>query len=96
MATLVVDFAQLRGVIRHMEEFGQEVSACLEDVEQAMAVLRSSWGGAGSDAQAQAQQQWQEGAEQMQAALTALQQIAQAAERNYSDAVDKNGQMWQA
>ncbi|MGE2837130.1 WXG100 family type VII secretion target [Mycobacterium sp. SMC-4] len=93
---LVVDFAQLRAAIRHMEEFGQEVAACLEEVEQAMAALRTSWHGDGSDAQAQAQQQWEDGAEQMKTALTALQRIAEGADKNYSDAVNKNGQMWQA
>ncbi|MBJ7386852.1 MAG: WXG100 family type VII secretion target, partial [Mycolicibacterium sp.] len=66
----------------------------LDDVDAAMAALRSTWHGEASDQQAQAQQQWDEGAEQMKAALEQLKTIAEAARKNYSDAVNKNGQMW--
>jgi WXG100 family type VII secretion target len=91
---LVVDFAQLQAAIDHMAKFGQEVTEVLDDVDAAMAALRSTWHGEASDQQAQAQQQWDEGAEQMKAALDQLKTIAEAARKNYSDAVSKNGQMW--
>lgn len=91
---LVVDFPQLQGAIDHMAEFDREVAECLADVEHTMAALRAVWHGSGSDAQAQAQQQWEDGAEQMKAALSQLQKIAETARKNYADAVDKNGQMW--
>jgi WXG100 family type VII secretion target len=91
---LVVDFAQLQAAIDHMAKFGQEVTEVLDDVDAAMAALRSTWHGEASDQQAQAQQQWDEGAEQMKAALEQLKTIAEAAHENYSDAVSKNGQMW--
>ncbi|MGW4098414.1 WXG100 family type VII secretion target [Mycobacterium sp. NPDC004974] len=92
---LMVDRTHLRSVADHVAAFGRVVEECLGDVEQTMAVLRSSWHGDGSEAQAQAQQQWQDGAEKMKAAVSALQQILEAAHQNYSDAVDKNGLMWQ-
>lgn len=92
---LSVDRAQLQSVADHMSAFSQVVDECLGDVEHAMGVLRASWHGDGSDAQEQAQQQWQNGADQMKAALSTLQQILQAAHENYSEAVDKNGRMWQ-
>jgi len=91
---LVVDFEQLQAAIHHMEAFGREVTECLEGIDQTMATLRSSWHGSGSDAQAQAQQQWEDGAEQMKTALSELQKIAETARKNYADAVDKNGRMW--
>jgi WXG100 family type VII secretion target len=91
---LVVDFAQLQAAIDHMAKFGQEVTEVLDDVDAAMAALRSTWHGDASDQQAQAQQQWDEGAEQMKAALEQLKTIAEAARKNYADAVSKNGQMW--
>jgi WXG100 family type VII secretion target len=91
---LVVDFAQLQAAIDHMAKFGQEVTEVLDDVDAAMAALRSTWHGEASDQQAQAQQQWDDGAEQMKAALEQLKTIAEAARKNYSDAVSKNGQMW--
>jgi WXG100 family type VII secretion target len=91
---LVVDFAQLQAAIDHMAKFGQEVTEVLDDVDAAMAALRSTWHGEASDQQAQAQQQWDEGADQMKAALEQLKTIAEAARKNYSDAVSKNGQMW--
>ncbi|WP_243858293.1 WXG100 family type VII secretion target [Mycobacterium sp. DL440] len=92
---LIVDRTQLESAANHMAAFGRVVDECLEGVEQTMAVLRSSWHGDGSDAQAQAQQQWKDGAEQMKTALSALQQNLEAAHKNYSEAVDKNGRMWQ-
>ena len=91
---LVVDFAQLQAAIDHMAKFGQEVTEILDDVDAAMAALRSTWHGEASDQQAQAQQQWDEGADQMKAALEQRRTIAEAAHRNHSDAVSKNGQMW--
>ncbi|WP_237571706.1 WXG100 family type VII secretion target [Mycolicibacterium lacusdiani] len=91
---LVVDFAQLQAAIDHMAKFGQEVTEVLDDVDVAMAALRSTWHGEASDQQAQAQRQWDEGADQMKAALEQLKTIAGAARENYSDAVSKNGQMW--
>lgn len=93
---LVVDFGQLQSAVDHMAAFGRDVGECLEEVDRTMAVLRSTWHGDGSDAQAKAQQQWQDGAEQMKSALSTLQQIAQTAHKNYKDAVDNNGRMWQA
>ncbi|MCV7070150.1 WXG100 family type VII secretion target [Mycolicibacterium rufum] len=95
MSELVVDLAQLRAAITHMEDFGRDVTEILADVEHTMAALRGSWQGEGSDAQAQAQQQWDDGAEQMKQALSALQKVADAAHGNYTDAVTRNGQMWQ-
>jgi WXG100 family type VII secretion target len=94
MTELVVDFAQMLAAIDHMAKFGQDVTECLEDVDQAMATLRATWHGEASDSQAQAQQQWDTGAEQMKKSLEQLKTIAQAAEKNYTDAVSKNGQMW--
>ncbi|WKG03649.1 WXG100 family type VII secretion target [Mycolicibacterium sp. HK-90] len=92
---LVVDFGQLQSAVDHMAAFGRDVGECLEDVDRAMAMLRATWHGEGSDAQAQAQQQWEDGAEQMKKALSTLEQIAKTAHTNYKNAVDKNKLMWQ-
>ena len=91
---LVVDFAQLQAAIDHMATFERDVSECLEDIDHTMAALRATWHGEASDSQAQAQQQWQTGAEQMKTALEQLRNIGKAAHANYSEAVSKNGQMW--
>lgn len=91
---LVVDFGQLQAAIDHMAAFGRDVTECLEDTGRTVAALRKSWHGSGSDAQAQSQQHWQDGAEQMKAALSTLQKIAETAHKNYKDAVDKNEKMW--
>ncbi|MDT5223872.1 MAG: hypothetical protein QOG19_1279 [Mycobacterium sp.] len=94
MSELVVDFAQMLAAIDRMQKFEQDVTEVLTDVDQAMATLRSTWHGQASDQQAQAQQQWDTGAEQMKTSLDQLKKIAQAAEKNYTDAVKKNGEMW--
>ena len=91
---LVVDFARMLAAIDHMSRFEAEVKEVLSDVDQAMAALPATWHGDASDQQAQAQQQWDTGAEQMSASLEQLKKIAQAAEKNYSDAVKKNEEMW--
>jgi len=94
MTKLVVDFPQLQGAIDHMAQFGRDVTEVLEEIEQAMTALRANWAGSGSDAQDQSQRQWNDGADQMKTALEQLRKIAEAAHKNYTDAVDKNGKMW--
>jgi len=94
MAKLVVDFPQLQGAIDHMAEFGREVAEVLEEIDRAMAGLRANWEGRASDTQAQSQQQWDDGAEQMKTSLEALRKVAENAHKNYTDAVDKNERMW--
>lgn len=91
---LVVDFAKMLAAIDHMSKFEAEVKEVLSDVDQAMAALRATWDGDASDQQAQAQAKWDTGAEQMNTSLEQLKKIAQAAEKNYSDAVKKNEEMW--
>ncbi|AHC27731.2 hypothetical protein TS71_15270 [Mycolicibacterium neoaurum] len=90
----MVDFPQLQGAIDHMAEFGREVAEVLEEIDQAVAALRANWEGQASDTQAQTQQQWEDGAEQMKTSLESLRQVADNARKNYADAVDKNGKMW--
>ena len=94
MTKLVVDFPQLQGAVDHMAEFGREVAEVLEEIDQAVAALRANWEGQASDTQAQTQQQWEDGAEQMKKSLESLRQVADNARENYADAVDKNGKMW--
>ncbi|WP_286149236.1 WXG100 family type VII secretion target [Mycobacterium sp. IS-1496] len=94
MTQLVVDFSKLQAAIDHMREFHRDVVETLEDVDRTMAALRATWHGEASEAQAQSQQQWEDGAEQMNKALAQLQTIADTARKNYLDAVAKNGQMW--
>ncbi|MFI2839736.1 WXG100 family type VII secretion target [Mycolicibacterium sp. PDY-3] len=94
MTKLVVDFPQLQGAIDHMAEFGREVAEVLEEIDQAVAALRANWEGQASDTQAQTQQQWEDGAEQMKKSLESLRHVADNARKNYADAVDKNGKMW--
>ena len=94
MTTLVVDFPQLQAAVRHMEQFGGDVTQILDEIDQAVAALRNNWEGSASEAQAQAQQLWKDGAEQMTASLEQLQKVADTAYKNYTDAVNKNREMW--
>lgn len=91
-----VDPDQLTEAGDQVEAFHNKVKSILEDVEGIMTSLRASWHGEASDAQAQAQQQWKAGAEQMDQSLQALKKVLTAAQKNYSDAVQKNAQMWSA
>lgn len=94
MSRLVVDFSRLQAAIDHMREFERDVAEVLEDIDRTMVALRATWHGEASDAQAQSQQQWEDGAEQMSKALSQLQKIADTARKNYAEAVAKNGEMW--
>lgn len=94
MTTLLVDFPQLRAAIDHMERFGRDVTEVLEEIDRAVAALRNNWEGSASDAQAQAQQMWEDGADQMKTALEQLRNVADTAHKNYTDAVNKNREMW--
>lgn len=94
MADLLVEFAQLQAAVDHMAQFEQDVTACLQDVDQTMARLRATWHGDASDSQKAAQSKWDEGADQMNVALEQLRKIAQRAHTNYNDAVKQNTLMW--
>jgi WXG100 family type VII secretion target len=94
MADLLVEFAQLQAAIDHMAHFQKDVETCLQDVDQTMAKLRATWHGDASDSQKDAQAKWDEGADQMNAALDQLRKIAQQAHTNYNDAVKQNKLMW--
>ncbi|MGX9673902.1 WXG100 family type VII secretion target [Mycobacterium sp. HM-7] len=91
---LVVDFAAMEGAITHLEQFGKTVQEVLEDVDQAMAVLHATWHGEASDAQAQFQLQWEDGARLMNEQLTKLKDVLAGAKKNYNSAVAQNGEMW--
>lgn len=91
---LVVDFAELQSAIGHLVRFHRAVTECLRDADRCMGTLRATWHGEASDAQANAQRQWEDGADRMRTALSELQKVAESAHANYSDAVGKNGQMW--
>lgn len=95
MAMLLVEFGQLQAAVDHMARFGQQVEACLHDVDQTMAALRATWHGDASASQADAQARWDEGADQMNEALAQLRAIAQQAHRNYNNAVMQNKAMWE-
>jgi WXG100 family type VII secretion target len=94
MTMLVVDFAQLQAAIDHMTRFHTQLTDVLADVDHTMAGLRATWHGDASDSQAEAQQRWKEGADQMQKALEQLKTIADGARKNYTDAVTGNMKMW--
>ncbi len=91
---LVVDFEKLQVTIDHMVKFDREVTECLDVVDHTTAALRATWHGEAADSQAQAQGQWDTGAEQMKTALEQLTKIAEVARANYSNAVTISGQMW--
>lgn len=92
----VVTPEELTNAADQMEAFHNKVKSVLDDVERTMTTLRASWHGSASDAQARAQQQWKTGAEQMDESLQALKKVLEGAQKNYSDAVRNNGQMWSA
>lgn len=92
----VVTPEELTHAADQMEAFHNKVKSVLDDVERTMTMLRASWHGSASDAQVQAQQQWKTGAEQMDESLQALKKVLEGAQKNYSDAVRNNGQMWSA
>jgi WXG100 family type VII secretion target len=94
MAGFSVDVQALLAGVDQMSAFHQQLEQSLATVRASVAALGLSWQGDAAVAQDAAQQQWNQGAEELRAALGQLRDIAEQAHENYSNAVATNTRMW--
>lgn len=77
-----------------MSSFHAHLETMLASVRLSVQTLGLGWHGDAASAQEAAQQQWDDGAQQLREALAQLRDIAEQAHSNYSDAVAMNTRMW--
>jgi WXG100 family type VII secretion target len=80
--------------VDQMSAFHSNLEQQLASVRSSVTALGASWHGDAAWAQDAAQQQWEDGAQQLRDALAQLRDIAEEAHSNYSNAVATNTRMW--
>ena len=94
MPGFTVDPEALLASVDRMSEFESRLEQSLARVKASVLSLGLSWHGDAAGQQRAAQEQWDNGAEQLRSALGQLRDIAEQAHGNYSGAVAMNARMW--
>ena len=94
MPGFTVDPESLLASVDRMSEFESRLEQSLARVKASVLSLGLSWHGDAAGQQRAAQEQWDNGAEQLRSALGQLRDIAEQAHGNYSGAVAMNARMW--
>jgi WXG100 family type VII secretion target len=94
IAGFSVDLEELLAGVDQMSAFHSSLEQKLASVQSSVSALGSTWHGDAAAAQDAAQQQWNDGAQQLREALAQLRDIAEHAHANYSNAAATNTRMW--
>ena len=94
MPGFTVDPEALLASVDQMSQFESQLEQSLARVKASVLSLGLSWHGDAAGQQRAAQEQWDNGAEQLRSALGQLRDIAEQAHGNYSGAVAMNARMW--
>ena len=94
MAAFSVDLESLLAAVDRMSQFDGQLEQSLARAKSSVESLGLSWQGDAANAQQTAQTQWNDGADELRAALGQLRDIAERAHANYSGAADVNNRMW--
>ncbi|HEX4725188.1 MAG TPA: WXG100 family type VII secretion target [Pseudonocardiaceae bacterium] len=94
MAEFTVDLDRLDDVVAEISRFDQRLEAALEDADNRVNQLHTTWRGTAATRHQQAHEEWQRGIAEMRAALAVLRQNAATARSNYGNAVTANVGMW--
>lgn len=94
MAGFSVDLEALLAGVDQMTAFHSNLEQTLASVRSSVTALGLTWHGDAASAQEVAQQQWDDGAQQLREALAQLRDVAEQAHTNYSNAVATNTRMW--
>lgn len=85
-----VELEELLAFVEKLEAFEQRAEALAAHVDGQVADLHSSWSGEAADTHLSGHDRWMAAAAQMRESLGELRQTAQAAHRNYREAVQLN------
>ncbi len=89
-----VDPDELIAIVRELKTCRTNLERNLTDLRRQMKVLQDSWEGLSADAQAVAQEEWEQGMETMNFALQDLTDASEYAHGNYTGAIQLNMTMW--
>lgn len=93
-AGFTVHLEALLAGVDQMSAFHSHLEQTLASVRSSVSALGVAWHGDAASAQGAAQQQWDDGAQQLREALAQLRDIVELAHSNYSNAVASNTRMW--
>ncbi len=96
MTRFTVDLDELTAVIEDMRSFETRLQGRLDELDDLVARLHTTWTGGAAQAQRSAHEEWKAGATEMHRALVEMREAARTAHANYSAAAEANAQMWQA
>ncbi|MEW2478644.1 WXG100 family type VII secretion target [Mycobacterium sp. NPDC049093] len=89
-----VDLPALVDLMGQMERFDQKVASVCENTNESVTALHVSWEGEAAGQHLQAHDLWEQGTQQMTAALRQLRSDVAAAHRNYDRAFEAGRAMW--
>jgi WXG100 family type VII secretion target len=89
-----VDLEELEGVIADLEKCEHALEVLTNDIGHHMKALQSTWEGLSAQAQAEAQEEWEQGLADMRAALADMRAAARVASDNYHLMISTNTGMW--
>lgn len=89
-----IDLQDLDTVIGDLERCERALETLTTEVEQQMKTLQSTWDGLSAQAQAEAQEEWDQGLVEMRVALADMRQAARVARDNYQLMITTNTELW--
>jgi WXG100 family type VII secretion target len=89
-----IELEELEGVISDLERCERALETLTNDVEHQMKILQSTWEGLSARAQAEAQEEWNQGLVEMRAALADMRHAARVASDNYHLMIKTNTGLW--
>ncbi|EFV14978.1 WXG100 family type VII secretion target [Segniliparus rugosus] len=89
-----VDLSHMQQTIDKMTQFTAQAESWCQEVDADVQSLHGTWSGEAASAQKAAHDQWVAGLNAMKADLEKLKKIAQDGHANYTDAGNKNKEMW--
>ena len=89
-----IDLDHMSQTIDQMAQFTSQAESWCDEVDSDVQSLHGTWSGEAAAAQKAAHDQWVAGINAMKADLEKLKKIAQDGHTNYTDAGNKNKEMW--
>lgn len=90
MGQIQVDFGQLSSAADHLGQTAKQIESHLHELENTLKPLVSSWTGGAQDAYHQAQQQWDQAAQNLQEITAKMGMAVNAAHDSYQQGEQAN------
>jgi WXG100 family type VII secretion target len=90
-----VDLDRLADIVDQITKFDQRIETALENVDQRVDRLHTTWTGQTAAQHRQAHEEWQRGVVELRAGLAEMRRNAETAHDNYRSAIGSNSRMWE-